>query len=100
MFYRWELCVNVGNNGKGYLYVLEYLARMGILNCDINIYCDSDVKIPNLKRLLRYSTNAQVNGVKVYYNEHKPESGDKADFGVPKDQIKISQPIILTDFRK
>ena len=93
-------CLYIANNGKGYLYVLEYLARMGILNCDINIYCDSDVKIPNLKRLLRYSTNAQVNGIKVYYNEHKPESGDKADFGVPKDQIKISQPIILTDFRK
>lgn len=88
----------IANNGKGYLYVLEYLARLGILNCDIHIYCDSDVKLPALKRLLRYSTSAQVNGVRVYYNEYTGGSDGKVDFGVPRDQIQISQPTLLTNF--
>ena len=88
----------ISNNGKGYLYVLEYLARLGMLNCNIYIYCDSDVKLKALKRLLRYSTNAQVNGVTVFYNEHPNGAASKIDFGVPGNQIKLSQPIHITDF--
>ena len=86
----------IANNGKGYLYVLEYLARLGMLNCNITIYCDSDVKLETLRKLLRYSTTAQVNGVTVYYNEQLPTDGSKADFGVPGDQISLSAPVSLT----
>ena len=82
----------IANNGKGYLYVLNYLARLGLLNCNITIYCDSDVKLQTLKKLLRYCTSAQVNGVTVYYNEYKSPLGEKSDFGVPKEQILLSQP--------
>ena len=83
----------IANNGKGYLFVLEYLKKMGMLNCNINIYSDSDVSINELKKKLRYSILAQMNGFKVYYNRYNEIDKSVKDFGVQGDKIILSEPI-------
>lgn len=81
----------IANNGKGYKFVLNYLSRIGILNMNINIYSDADVKIKDYKsnRMLGNSTPAILNNANIYYNLY---DGEK-DFGVTKDRIKLSDPI-------
>ncbi|WRM43373.1 hypothetical protein [Staphylococcus phage LY01] len=81
----------IANNGKGYKFVLNYLNSLGILNMNINIYSDRDVKITDYrsKRMLGNSLPVILNDANIYYNEFK----DEKDFGVSKDKIKLSEPI-------
>ena len=85
--------VYIANNGKGYLFVLEHLKKLGMLNCNINIYSDSDVKVSEIKKKLRNNILAQMNGFKVYYNKYNDIDKNVKDFGVSKDKIILSEPI-------
>lgn len=81
----------IANNGKGYKFVLNYLTKLGIMNMNINIYSDKDVKIKDYKsnRFLGNCIPALVNDANIYYNLFEGEK----DFGVTKDKIKLSEPI-------
>lgn len=83
----------MANNGKGYLFVFDYLQSIGILNANIHIYSDNDVTIKDLKKRLRNSMLLNFNGAEVIYNIY---GGDVKDFGVTADKIKESSPITLT----
>lgn len=87
----------MANNGKGYAFILNYLASMGLLNNNINIYCDNDVKIKDLMRMLKNCTNAKVNGINVYYNIYNGNGveGNKRDFGVNKEFIISSDKNVI-----
>ena len=91
--YEDESTVYIANNGKGYLFVLDYIKKLGMLNCDINIYSDSDVSVNELKKKLRHSILAQMNGFKVYYNKYNEIDKTIKDFGVSADKIILSDPI-------
>lgn len=91
--YEDESTVYIANNGKGYLFVLDYIKKLGMLNCDINIYSDSDVPVNELKKKLRHSILAQMNGFKVYYNKYNEIDKSIKDFGVSADKIILSDPI-------
>lgn len=82
----------VANNGKGYLFVLNHLQSLGILNCNINIYSDSDVSVANLKSRLYRSTIAKFNGINVFYNDYHKQDKNIKDFGVHRDKIILSKP--------
>lgn len=82
----------LANNGTGYLFVLEYIQSLSILNANINIYCDNDLSIDKLKKSLRNSSLIKFNEANIYYNTYG--EGVK-DFGVTKDKIKVSAPFIL-----
>lgn len=85
--------VYIANNGKGYLFVLEHLKKLGMLNCNINIYSDSDVSVNEIKKKLKNNILAQMNGFKVYYNKYNDVDKNVKDFGVSKDKILLSEPI-------
>lgn len=87
--------IYIANNGKGYLFILNYLQSLGILNCNINIYSDNDVSIKELKKRLRWNTISKYNGVNVYYNKYYERDSSVKDFGVPKDKIILGKPIPL-----
>src|SRR5699024_4741852 len=82
----------IANNGKGYLFTLDYLASIGILNANINIYSDKDVSPSDYKnnKLLGRSHLTKLNGANIYYNNYENEK----DFGVPKERIIVSSPNI------
>lgn len=83
----------IANNGKGYKFTLMYLASIGILNANINIYSDLDVTLDSYRKftMLGNDTLTKLNAVNIYYNN---EDGEK-DFGTTPDKIKVSEPAIL-----
>src|SRR5699024_7400955 len=82
----------IANNGKGYKFTLTYLASMGILNADINIYSDLDVSINDYKNnILKNDILSHMNGINIYYNNVE---GQK-DFGTTMDNIKLSSKNIV-----
>ena len=83
----------IANNGTGYLFPLEYLQSMGILNANINIYSDSDVSLDDLRKKLKYNRLIKFNNANVFYNQYAKD-GIK-DFGVDKDKIIVSPPNLL-----
>ena len=84
--------VYLASNGKGYLKSLQYITNLGLLNANISIYSDSDVKLADYRRFLQHSLLCKFNNVNIYYNQNY---GYK-DFGVSKDLINLSPPEILT----
>lgn len=76
-------------NGKGYDFVLNYLKSIGILNCNIFIYSDKDVKLQKYKNMKKFNMLVSFNGINIYYNNIGK------DFGVSKENIEISDKIIL-----
>lgn len=87
----------IANNGKGYKFVFDYLSKLGLLNMNISIYSDKDVKLSDYKsyRMLGNSIAVKLNDANIYYNLHEEEK----DFGVPKDRIKISDPILFSSIK-
>lgn len=79
----------IANNGKGYNFILNYIPRIGMLNTNIYIYSDKDVDVEYYKKLKRYNRLCKYNDVKVFYNKIGK------DYGVCKDQIELSDPIII-----
>lgn len=82
----------IANNGKGYLSTLNYMTKIGITNCNINIYSDNDVNIDFYKYRLKNSILTKYNSANLYYNTFPNEK----DFGIPKDNIKLSVKQIIT----
>lgn len=85
--------IYIANNGKGYLSALNYIQSLGVLNCNINIYSDNDVKIREIKNRLRNNVIAKFNGLNIYYNDYHKKDKEIKDFGVTKDKIILSSPI-------
>jgi hypothetical protein len=83
----------IANNGKGFLFVLNYLESIGIMNANINIYSDSDVPLKFYKDKLRYNMLVKFNGLTVYYNKYNELDPEVKDFGVTSDKIILSDPI-------
>jgi hypothetical protein len=75
----------ISNNGKSFLFVLDYLASLSLLNVDIEIYSDKDVGLNFYKYVINENRLAKFNGIKVFYNQI-----DK-DYGVIKSKISLSQ---------
>lgn len=72
-------------NGKGYNLVVNYIARLGFLNMDIEIYSDQDVNIEKYKNFKKNCPVFMYNNVKVFYN-----TLDK-DTGTTLDRIKLKK---------
>ena len=86
----------IANNGKGYLAVLNHLQKLGILNCNIHIYSDTDVTVAHLTKVLKRSLLARFNGVQVYYNVYQATDDVVIkDFGVRPEYIQCSAPISI-----
>lgn len=69
--------------GAGYVSVIKYFIKMGIIdNVDVNIYSDDD-RHPNFYRALVKELKPWVNRVELFYNDKSK------DFGVPKRDIKV-----------
>ena len=81
--------VFVAVNGKSYSFALNYFMRLGILNTDINIYSDSDVKNNFYKKIKNNNLLCKFNGINLYYNKLGK------DYGVDKDKIELTSPLIL-----
>lgn len=79
----------VSNNGKSFLFVLDYLASLSLLNVDIQIYSDRDVNIKFYEYVMRNSRLAKFNGLNIYYNKISK------DYGVEKSKILVSEGITL-----
>lgn len=79
----------VSCNGKSYPFVLNYLVSLGILNCNINIFSDKDVKKYKFENLKKYNRLCKFNGINLYYNNKGK------DFGVRKDEIELSNCIVI-----
>lgn len=81
----------IGCKGKSYNFVINSLKDIGILNCNINIYSDSDVNVKWFQdKLMRFNTIARLNGINLYYNNVSK------DFGVPKNNIEVRKVIKLS----
>lgn len=76
-------------NGKGYKFLLNYIMKLGILNANINIYSDKDVKLGYYEKFKDSLLLTKFNGMNIYYNRYKNEK----DFGVSKDRIILDAPI-------
>jgi hypothetical protein len=79
----------ISNNGKSFLFVLDYLASLSLLNVDIEIYSDKDVNLKFYEYVMRENRLAKFNGINVYYNQINK------DYGVEKTKILLSQPVTL-----
>jgi len=75
----------VANNGKSFLFILDYLASLSLLNVDIEIYSDKDVNLKFYEYIMRENRLAKFNGINVFYNQI-----DK-DYGVSKSKILLTQ---------
>ena len=84
-----DATIFIANNGKGFLFSLDYLSSLGILNANINIYSDNDVTLNDYKKIYYRSNISKLNGMNIYYNL-KDE-----DFGVPGSRIEVSSPNII-----
>jgi hypothetical protein len=79
----------ISNNGKSFLFVLDYLASLSLLNVDIEIYSDKDVNLKFYEYVMKENKLAKFNGINVFYNQI-----DK-DYGVMREKIKLSQAVKL-----
>lgn len=79
----------VANAGKSYMVTSNFLKKLGILNADIFIYSDSDVNLNFYKSLVKDDLFFGLNGISIFYNDLGK------DFGVRKDEIKLSRRIEL-----
>ena len=75
-------------NGKGYYHIILYLARLGFLNINLEIYSDADVPLKFYQTLKKYNEIIKYSKIKIHYNTLKK------DFGVTKDEIKLKSSII------
>jgi len=75
-------------NGKGYNLVFQYLARLGFLDVNLNIYSDSDVNLNFYKSIKNSNEFLSNQKIKVFYNKINK------DYGVKKDEIDLSYTII------
>lgn len=90
--YKKENKVNrlyISANGKGFDFILTYLSTLGILNCDIFIYSDNDVKLSYYEKLQKYNLVVKYNGAKIHYNKKSK------DFGVPIENIELDRVISI-----
>jgi hypothetical protein len=72
----------ISANGKGYGFVLKYIAKLGFLDMNIEFYADSEVDISYFKYIKRNTEFLKDNRIKILYNK-KDE-----DFGVKKENIE------------
>jgi hypothetical protein len=89
IFKRDDEPLYISNNGKSFLFVLDYLASLSLLNVNIEIYSDKDVNLKFYEYVMRENRLAKFNGLTVYYNQI-----DK-DYGVNKSKILLSQGVNL-----
>jgi hypothetical protein len=69
------------SNGKSFLFLLNYLASLSLLNVNIEVYSDKDVGIKFFEYVIRNSRLAKFNGLNIVYNQIGK------DFGVTKSEI-------------
>lgn len=79
----------MANCGKSFQTSLEHITSLSLLDNDITIYSDSDVGMKMYNKLKRHSPELAYNNVEVLYNTIGK------DFGVRKEQIKLSSKVIL-----
>lgn len=70
-------------NGKNYNMIFEFLARLGFLEMDIEIFSDEDVSLNYFKQMKKDLKDILVGGITVSYNKMPKEK----DFGVRKERI-------------
>lgn len=75
----------VANNGKSFLFVLDYLASLSLLNVDIDIMSDAEVTLKFYKYVIESSRLARYNGLNIFYNQISK------DYGVKKTEILLSE---------
>ena len=71
--------------GSGYLNTIRYFIKMGFIgNLNVNIYSDKD-KDPAFYKKTYMNIKPWVKSINIFYNELSK------DYGVPKDEIEVSQ---------
>ena len=65
--------------------IMSYIQQYGFINCKINIFSDTDVKLDKYTKLNLLKPYLKSFDVDVYYNDMPGEK----DFGVTKDKIRI-----------
>ena len=79
----------ISNNGKSFMFILDYLSGLSIMNVNINVYSDIDVNLKFYEDVLERNRLAKFNGMSIYYNQLEK------DYGTTKDRILLSSPIDL-----
>jgi hypothetical protein len=79
----------VSNNGKSFLFVLDYLASLSLLNVNIEIYSDKDVNLKFYEYIMKNNRLAKFNGLNIFYNKIGK------DYGVKSSEILVSEGISL-----
>lgn len=64
--------------------IYSYIIQYGLINCKINIFSDTDVKIEKYGQLEKLKPYLKSFDISIYYNNYPGEK----DFGVPKSNIR------------
>lgn len=84
----------IGSFGKGYVSVINNLARKGLIDCEYNFYSDQDVSLGFFKKLKERCIVMKDSKINVFNNAMFQVNKEFKDFGNRKENIKVVRAVV------